>query len=275
MNPKRHFELIGLVLLIAIFARWQLQPKSETQPIASARPGKLSIYGVSLGMTKAEVEKLLGKPKLEKVDDIYEVFTKAKYKNSEKYAFGEPDILYSSAGRVISVSGASLEWRGGRLRANDDESVVVGFFPNGTVLRSPSYHPYFPGERYSPEHRLTLNLEVDKLFSTAKFCRANLSIPYLYPGRTYYATKSTSDDLLTEAAHLNDHSNRKSLATCEVIGCFYCRKIFKTRPNLPDVGDNPAQCPTCKQDALIGGAATKITASYLQQVHQAFFTANR
>jgi hypothetical protein len=31
VNAKRHFELIALVLLIAIFAKWQLQPKSAKQ----------------------------------------------------------------------------------------------------------------------------------------------------------------------------------------------------------------------------------------------------
>ncbi len=275
MNPKRHFELIGLVLLIAIFARWQLQPKSETQPIASARPGNVSIYGVSLGMTKAEVEKLLGTPKLEKADEVYHVFTEANYKSSELNTYGEPDILYSSENRVVSVEGASLEWNGGKLTKLNDQSVIANFFPEAIILQGPSVEPAMPGSRYLPDRKLMISVETHGFFSTHTFFRAELSIPYLYPARTYWATNSTSNDLLTEAAHLNNHSDKKSLAGCEVIGCFYCRKIFKTRPNLADVGDNPAQCPTCKQDALIGGTTTKITASYLQQVHQAFFTANR
>lgn len=260
-------EILGLLAFIALMV--YLAPGLNPPPKASYPPAKsLSVYGVRLGMTRGQVEKILGKPLEEKADEVYPVFSEAKYR--ETSTFGEPEITYSAQGLALAVSGSSLEWPGGALRPKILARELALHFPGGIQLLPPASHPWNPGQRYYPDCRLLLFTEVSGMFSSETFLRAELSVPYLYPARTYWEHKSTEHDALTRLARSSNQTNRQWVQQSQAVGCFYCVKIVK-EPQFPYGDSAPGVCPECHLESLLAGPTSQLTPDELLKAHRMFF----
>lgn len=122
LRLKRHLALV--LVLIALFVKFW--PAGEQRAENDPNQGLLTVRGLRLGMTRDEVLKKLGPPVREVASDVYRHFKEARYKQSQ--GFGEPEVTYNAQGRIVSVSGESLEWPGGSFAQSTDLKQIKRFF---------------------------------------------------------------------------------------------------------------------------------------------------
>lgn len=265
---RRWAELVLLVLAVAVLARYRPAPEPLHDAPHPQAPTALSIVGIHLGMTRDEVVNKLGPPAKDEPIGYYPGFRSAKYGSG---IYGQPDLVYDAQNRVVSVEGDALRWRGGAVQAGISMEEVSALLPNLVEIRAPASHPAGPGELYLPGSNITLLSECHGyLFANEPntLYRVQLSVPYF--SRTYWTRLSHTDDLLTRTAERCFRSNRASVESAQVVGCFYCLKILHTKPFYFESEKDCACCPDCKAQALLAGSRSEITPDHLRQVHNAW-----
>jgi len=132
---------LGLLLVIAtcgLVLRWHADNRSPTPMVAPSSTGKsvnapISIYGVTLGMTRAQVEKMFGAP----IDDAPSTGSGlwVRYRplpskaSKEVQDFDDIRVRYDTTNVCIRVSGDRLEKNGKViLRGGDDQERVSKVF---------------------------------------------------------------------------------------------------------------------------------------------------
>jgi len=250
----RRLEWVLTVLLIALVIRYW--PRTTTPDPVPGDP--LSIYGISLGMTRAEVEKRLGPPAASWRDDIYPSFPRVNYRASRD-SWGEPGIQYSPEGRVAWVGGATLEWPGGKVFPKQSESSLLRLFPAGKQIKPPIYHPYMPGEYYLPARRLVLWIAAPGIFDSHQFERAELAVPFLNGFK-----EVSGNAICDKTGPLFRKPNRALLEHVKQVSCLCCLRMLKKPPVFRATGES--FCPYCGEMALLAD----VSPEYLRQVHDAW-----
>jgi len=64
-----------------------------------------------------------------------------------------------------------------------------------------------------------------------------------------------NDKMSFYAAHQHCSNNREEIKCSEMVGCFYCRKVFLAEEVDKWTYDGDAICPRCSVDAVIGDAS--------------------
>lgn len=261
-------QLILVVVATALLVKFWPAQDLSTPP--GAVLCAMTIRGLRLGMTRAEVIQLIGPPLQETESQAFRQCTEARYqKNSWEQ---DPQVTYSSGGRVVAVVGKSLEWPGTSLAADLAEKKLLGLFPEAVELRQANYHPGAPGMYFCCRRNLMLYTEATGLFSPHRFGRAQLSVPYLI--RHFLHPAEFRDPVISATASRIELPNRARLLQAKAIGCFQCCKVLPGKPRWTversaDV-EPTGICPFCAHETLLGGGVGEITPAYLKAVHQAW-----
>lgn len=262
-NVRKSSEVLLLLVVIAFFVRLLGAPENVEQ-VAQPIAQELSIRGIKLGMSRAEVVHQLGEPLLEKASESNPLyFTIAMYKDAGP--FGDPQITYDAKARVVAVSGESLEWRTGQLTKETSQTDIQEFFPNPKWFSRPAYHPWSPGRSFYPKSDLIIQTSVESLFGSAKFWRAELQVPFMYPMDGYWR-ESNAPGPLGRIARLT-RKNRSRLETAETIGCFFCIQIVQEPPVFYDYNRDTGACPECGGYWLLTGTREKVTLGLLSELN--------
>lgn len=261
---RRYLGLAMVIVIVALVT--QTTWESESTEADVSRPTAIRIRGVNLGMSRAQVDALHGPPLSEKVDDIYPgSFTVAKY--NDNGVFGDPQITYDSSGRVVEVSGQSLEWDNGHFTEKTPESEILKTFPKPDDYSRAVYHPWFPGRCVYPEKDLVIETGTESMFGGTYFLRATLGVPFIFPLDSYWR-HSDSGNLLSVTGRMSGGPNRKQLLESEVVGCFFCVELISERPVFHD--GKTGACPKCNSNSLLAGTREEISVEFLEEVHAAW-----
>jgi len=230
----------------------------------------LSVRGVRLGMARADVLQKLGPPAQEAESDVVRHFSVARYQKTP-WDQRDPQVTYSAQGRVVEVTGRSLEWAGGSLTTDLTERDALGLFPESVELSRANYHPGGPGRYFCAGRNLMIFTESTGLFSPHRFDRAQLAVPYFM--RSFHPAEFRNSVILETSARIKI-PNRSRLLKAKVVGCFQCGKVLPGKPKWT-VTHSPATepngvCPYCDHDTLLGGVPGEITPTYLKKVHDAW-----
>lgn len=260
---KRHLALV-LISIALVVKFWPVQD----QPESDGTPGELSVRGVKLGMTRAEVMAKLGPPIQEVGREAYPRMTTASYKHV--VGWPDPEITYSAQGRVIGVSGESLEWPGASITPSHSLPQALKYFPEALELRHAYLHPFSPGAYLVERRKLMLSSISTGFFSPDQFARAELAVPFLMK-YTVRPEQFENAIILLTADKIKSH-NYSQLTQAKTIGCFQCCKVLKTKPKWTKRSgrfEPTGICPYCEHQTL-WGAATVITSDFLRTIHEAW-----
>jgi hypothetical protein len=255
MERKAGLEFVLLLSFVALGVGY-LAPRPEGQP--SPR-GPFTVNGLQLGMSRADVTRRFGRAQEERPGAVYTDLTEAKF--SKEAYFPNPKVTYSSQSLVVQVASNGLEWPGGALKSDTSLARLRRLFPELIELHSASAEPAWPGEYYWPKQRLKIFTEVDGMFATEHFWRAELSVPYysLVPRATWASRmmRATYPGGLTA----------EELRQAQSVGCYHCQSVIFG----PREFGRRGQCPRCGYCALMGLKSTEIASVSLGRVHAAWF----
>jgi hypothetical protein len=261
---KRHLALV--LICIALFVRFG---NFRDQPKSHQAPGALTVRGLQLGMTRADVIAKLGPPLQEVESDVFPRLRTASYRTVSGWP--DPEIIYSAQGRIMGVAGESLEWPGSSITPSNTLPQALKYFPEALELRHAYVHPAAPGEYFVATRRLMLYSESTGFWSADRFARAELAVPFLM--NYMVRPEQFNNAFLLETAGKIQKPNYSELIKAKIIGCFQCCKVLTGKPRWTKRTANfepTGICPYCDQQTLLGGEATVITSANLKTVHDAW-----